>query len=172
MKLAVTGTPGVGKTSVSRKLAEEVDLEYISVNDIAREEGFILSRDEERDTDVVDIDKLREFTSQLEDCVLDSHISHFLESDKTFVLRCRPPILEERMVEKGWDQEKIRENLDAEILGVIQTEAFQQNNEVYVVDTSERDGDETAKLISGIVEGRKNEKDYSERINWIERGEV
>lgn len=172
MKIAISGTPGVGKTSVAKKVAEQVGLDYISVNDLAREEGCILSKDQERDTDVVEIDELRGVTSKLEDCVLDGHISHFLDSDKTFVLRCRPSILKKRMKEKGWDQEKIQENVDAEILGVIQGEAFRENDETYVVNTSDRSLDDTVKLISSIIRDEINEGEYSKPISWIERGEV
>lgn len=171
MKIAVTGTPGVGKTSVSRKLVEKLDLEYVSVNEFARERDCIVSRDEKRQSDVVDLEKLRDETSSLKDCVLDGHLSHFLDSDKVFVLRCRPSLLRERMREKGWDEEKVEENLDAEILGVIEKEARGEIEEVYSIDTSETSEDEVVGIIINIVEG-EGEKEYRQPLDWVERGEV
>ncbi|HDH07219.1 MAG TPA: AAA family ATPase, partial [Thermoproteales archaeon] len=36
MKILVTGTPGVGKTTIARRLAQLLKLEYINVNEIAK----------------------------------------------------------------------------------------------------------------------------------------
>ncbi|MFP4116265.1 MAG: adenylate kinase family protein [Candidatus Aenigmatarchaeota archaeon] len=171
MKVAVTGTPGTGKTSVSKKLAEETDLDYVSVNDLARKRDCVISRDEERDSDVVDVQKLREEAKELDGCVLDGHLSHFLENDMVFVLRCKPSVLRTRLEDKGWDEEKVRENMDAEITGVIEMEARNGNDEVYSLETTEENPEEVIETLKKIIKGEAGEE-YEKHFDWIEKGEV
>ncbi len=171
MKIAVTGTPGTGKTSVSKELAEETGLDYIPINELAREKDCIISYDEERDSDVVDVKALREETEGLEDCVLDGHLSHFMDNDMVFVLRCKPSELKERLEKKGWDEEKIEENVDAEIVGVIEGEARNSNDEVYSIDTTEKEAEKIAETIKDIIKGGSGEE-YRKHFDWIGREEV
>lgn len=167
MKISVSGTPGTGKTAVSKKVAETMDLEYVSVNELARDENCIEARDERRETDVVDVDCLKKQADGLEDCVLDGHLSHFLNSDHVFVLRCEPGELEERLEEKGWDRPKIRENVDAEILGTIAGESREENDGVYDIDTTDREPQEVVDIVSDIVRGKIKKEEYKQKINWM-----
>ena len=48
MRIAVTGTPGTGKTTATERL--DVDLPVLHLNEVVHEEGLIEGRDEERDT--------------------------------------------------------------------------------------------------------------------------
>ena len=59
MKLVIiSGTPGTGKTTVSNKISEMIDVNIITLNELAISEGLIHEFDKKRDTNVVDIDKL------------------------------------------------------------------------------------------------------------------
>ncbi|MFB6076035.1 MAG: adenylate kinase family protein [Candidatus Aenigmatarchaeota archaeon] len=163
MLIAITGTPGTGKTTISKKLSEYLGYEYVSVNDLARKNEYIIGKDEERDAEEVDIVKLRELELN-GDKVLDGHLSHFIPSDITIVLRCRPDVLKKRMQGKGWDNEKIQENLEVEILGIISSEAKGEQERVYEINNTIKSPDETVEEIADVVDGNES----IETIDWLE----
>ncbi|MFB6088333.1 MAG: adenylate kinase family protein [Candidatus Aenigmatarchaeota archaeon] len=163
MLIAITGTPGTGKTTVSKKLSEYLSYEYVSVNDLARKKGYIIGKDEERDAEEVDIVKLRGL-ELVGDKVLDGHLSHFIPSDITIVLRCRPDVLKKRIQGKGWNDEKVQENLEAEILGIISSETKSEQERVHEIDNTSKSPDETVEEIIDVVDGDES----IETIDWLE----
>jgi adenylate kinase len=54
----ITGTPGVGKTVHCEKLAQEVGLRHLSINQVAKDRGCFESYDQDLETWIVDEDKL------------------------------------------------------------------------------------------------------------------
>ena len=56
MIIALTGTPGTGKTSISNILQKK-GFKIIDLNEIACEKGFLIGRDEKRDSNIVDIER-------------------------------------------------------------------------------------------------------------------
>lgn len=163
MLVGISGSPGTGKTIVAKKLSKELNYEYILVNKLAREKGFILGKDKKRNSEVVDIEKLRGL--KLEgNKVLDGHLSHFIPVDILIVLRTRPDVLKERLKKKGWDRDKIQENMEAEILGVCAFEAKEENENMYEINTTERKPNEVVGKIEKIIKGEEK----SESIDWLE----
>ena len=122
MRIALTGTPGTGKTSVAETLRgkgyDVIDLtRHIKDNNLREE------YDAERDTYAVDVEKLNESLSDCEDCVFEGHLAHFIDVDSIVVLRCHPDVLAERLRARGYDEGKVRENVEAELLDVILCES-------------------------------------------------
>ncbi len=171
MKISITGTPGTGKTTVSEQLSRRIGLKYVSVNDLAREKDCIISHDKKRNSDIVDVKKLREETSEMDGCVMDGHLSHFLDSDMVFVLRCKPSELKKRLQKKGWDENKVQENVEAEISGVIEYEARDSKDSVYSLNTTEETVDDTVGTIVNIIEGGPV-GDCDKYFDWMEREDV
>lgn len=157
--LAITGTPGVGKTTVAEILKKK-GYKVASVNDLARKYDCI---EEVEGEFVVDMEKLREKFSENLDFI-EGHLSHFL-SDKCVVLRCNPLILKKRMKSKGWDEEKILENLESELIDQILVEALEVCSEVHEIDTTDKTPEEVADLIEKIYLG-KLKLGYG-KIDWI-----
>ncbi|MCW8801718.1 MAG: AAA family ATPase, partial [Candidatus Bathyarchaeota archaeon] len=56
--MLVTGTPGVGKTTVSKLLASKLNAQYVSVTDIVKSKNFVEEVDEKRETLVADTAKV------------------------------------------------------------------------------------------------------------------
>ncbi len=150
MLIAVSGTPGTGKTTVAKWLARKLGLQYVSLNDYARKHGMVVGRDEKRKADEVDVDRLRKV--KFEDAVLEGHFSHELLADVKIVLRLHPSKLEERLEEKGWGAEKIRENCEAEAMGIIAEEA---GPEAYEVVSDENVLSNALKAVAGKLERRR-----------------
>jgi adenylate kinase len=169
-RIAVTGTPGTGKTTVARRLADELDAEYFDVTGTVRD-GATAGYDDERGVPVADIDALREAAP--EDAVLDGHISHRLEPDAVVVvLRCRPDVLRSRLEERGWSDEKIRENVESEALDIVLAEAVEVDAPVFEFDTTEPTPEETAKRVVRALEDgeeRVGVVDWSDHIGEAEQ---
>ena len=172
MIISLTGTPGVGKSSVAKILGKKYRV--INLINLALEKDFVLDRDEERKSYIIDTDRLEEYLrrtiSKSENHILDSHLSHLMKfSDMIIVLRCRPDILRKRLGEKGWKKEKIEENVEAEILDIILSEAVEIHGirKVFEVDTSDKTVSEIAEIVEGLIEGKVDYDMYRVgKIDW------
>ncbi|KAJ9443618.1 Adenylate kinase isoenzyme 6-like protein [Diplonema papillatum] len=56
--ILITGTPGVGKSSLAKAISEATLLTHIDVGKIVKEEGFVEGKDEKFDTLIPDEDRL------------------------------------------------------------------------------------------------------------------
>ncbi|MHA1292638.1 MAG: AAA family ATPase, partial [Promethearchaeota archaeon] len=56
--IVISGTPGTGKTSVSKKLLDFINAEMLSLNELAIMKRFVIKYDTKRDTYVIDSKKL------------------------------------------------------------------------------------------------------------------
>ncbi len=172
MLVAVTGTPGTGKSSACAVL-EGRGYAVVDLDDAARKGGFIVGRDAARESDEVDVDALRQnVRSAAKIAFLKSHYSHRMAVNLAVVLRCHPAVLRKRLEARGWPEAKVRENVEAEAIDVITQEAVEQLSRVYEVDTTERTPAETAdailEILQGHVEGRgPGSVDWShEVLSW------
>ena len=149
----ITGTPCTGKTTVASKLNGRV----IKINDLARSHGFIMGVDEQKGYEIIDIEKLsRHVCGMIQNThdliIFEGHVSHLLDgADKVIVLRVHPEILKTRLEARGYSEAKIRENLEAEALGVCSTESFEKYSVTYEIDISDFTIDEAAELIGDVI---------------------
>ncbi|MFB6095471.1 MAG: adenylate kinase family protein [Halodesulfurarchaeum sp.] len=156
MRVAVTGTPGTGKTAATDRL--QTDLSVIHLNDVIRAEELYTDVDETRDSVVADLDAVREWLAGREDVIVESHLAHHVDADRVIVLRCHPTELVERLVGRGEPRSKAEENAESEALDVILAEAVQRHGRdaVYEIDTTERDIGETAAEIERVLDGTRD----------------
>lgn len=153
--MALTGTPGTGKTSVGRALAKRGWL-HLELNKLVAEKKLYSGWDKKRKTWIVNENKLARFVRNFiiahpsKNIVVDSHVSHALPAkffSVVFVLRCEPKILEARLKKKHWSREKIRENVEAEIIGLVEWEACKKHKKIFSMNTSEQKIAATANAI-------------------------
>ncbi|ADE03705.1 adenylate kinase family protein [Haloferax volcanii] len=156
MRVVVTGTPGTGKTTATERVAADLDLDVVHLNRLVKDEGLWTERDDERDTLVVDLDAARDELGDW-DGIVESHLAHHFEADRVVVLRCRPDVLEQRLLDRGEAEAKARENRESEALDVILGEAVEFHGEesVYEIDTTDRDPDAVADDIAAVVAGER-----------------
>jgi adenylate kinase len=163
MRVAVTGTPGTGKTTATELLAgrEGFAFEVVHLNDLVREEELSSETDDERDSLVVDLDAVREHLAEEyaddADLVLDSHLAHLLDADRVVVLRAHPDRVRERLVERGETEASASENAESEALDVILSEAVDRHgtDAVFEVDTTDRDPATVADEIAAVARGER-----------------
>jgi len=163
MIIAVTGTPGTGKTVVSKELSTLLSYKYVDLNKLVDDEGLVTGTDLERGSKIVDTEKFDKLELK-GNCVVDGHLSHYLYADVVVVLRTRPDKLKERLEKRDWPAEKIDENVEAEILGVCSSEAHEKFQRVLEMDTSKTGPDEVAKSIKSILDKNKS----IDQIDWLE----
>lgn len=153
MRVAVTGTPGTGKTTVTRHL--DTDLAVVHLNDVIRDEGLYTRVDESRDSAVADLDAVADWLDGRENVVVESHLAHYFDADVTIVLRCHPATLERRLLDRGESPEKARENAESEALDVILVETVDRRDEstVFEIDTTEDTPEAIAAEIETVLAG-------------------
>ena len=179
MLIGLTGTPGTGKTSVSKFLEKERHVKVIHLNDVIKENHLYTEIDEKRDSVIADMELIEQHLKEnicegeKEVTILESHLSHYI-ADVAIVLRLYPPELEMRLKKRGYSEEKIKENFEAEALDVILVEASEWCRKVFEVNTTgksiEEVGKDIEKIIDHILSG--NEEELSEyepgSIDWID----
>jgi adenylate kinase len=165
MRIALTGTPGTGKTTVAKLLPYRV----IDLNGLIKDEGLSLGTDPERGCLIADVDSLAKRVEELapeedeEMVILEGHFSHQLASE-AIVLRTRPAVLRVRLALRGYPEKKVRENLEAEALDVILVEATEWCERASEIDTTGRSPQEVAELVVGIL--RREIKMPPGKIDW------
>lgn len=108
MRVAVTGTPGTGKTTATDRL--DTDLDVVHLNEVIEAEGLYTDVDETRDSKVADMEAVRDWLGDRDGVLVESHLAHLLDVDRVVVLRCAPEELERRLRERG----ESRESADAD----------------------------------------------------------
>lgn len=157
----ISGTPCTGKTTVSEVLASKLNCRLIKINDLAIDNGFVLGIDDEKGYKVIDIDALDSKVNEIiessdEMLVFEGHLAHLCNgATKVIVLRVRPEILQKRLEERDYSDSKIRENLEAEALGVCTAEAYDIYGEnVCEVDASDLTVEEIVDLLIDVIDGK------------------
>lgn len=162
MIITLTGTPGTGKTTVAERLTDE-GFEIVGLTQFLEEKNIGEIQEGEREVPVEEMVKKVQREEFEEDTVIEGHLSHHIPSDVCVVLRCRPDILEERLSERDYSDEKVRENVEAETLDVILSEAIQEQETVIEIDTTGKSVEETVEKIIKKVE--RGEEEYGE-VDW------
>ena len=163
--ILVTGTPCVGKTSISKMLASKLDAFYINLTQLALKEKIIVGKDEERDSNIVDETSLQDRVLTLidnckeKDVVVDGHYAVRVVPRRlvslVFVLRRDPVILKELMEERGYTGRKLWENLASEILDVSLFEALAVHDKENVceIEVSSKSVKDSVSSIISILNG-------------------
>lgn len=157
MFIALTGTPGTGKTTLAQQLRNK-EITVIHFQDFAIQHGCNEGFDVEKNSHIIDIDKVNNALSSVNDAediiVIEGHLSHLLNSiDKVIILRCHPKILFQRLQHKQWKQQKIMENLEAEILDVILCETMEgfAAQAVFELNTSHKTPEQLMSMITRLI---------------------
>ena len=179
--LIVTGTPGVGKSSASELLASRIGAKSISLGALVEKEELHVRVDRNRDTLVADMKRVRKrvedmIANSAGDIVIEGHYAADVVPPEdvhlVFVLRRDPQELERVLRERLYREEKVRENLAAEILDVCLYDAVTRCgvNRVCEVNVTGRKVEDVVEEIVQILEGKRKCK--VGLVDWLGRLEA
>ncbi|HUH99968.1 MAG TPA: adenylate kinase family protein [Nitrososphaerales archaeon] len=160
--VGVCGTPGTGKKTLAPKVAKLLHLPSMSLTSFAPK-GV-------SEVDTIELRrKLRERVSG--SVVLYGHLlPHVLtrrEASFVAVLRCDPSVLRERLTRRGYPSDKVRENVEAELIGVVLDECVKRFGPSLVreYDTTSASPHVVARAIARDSSG---ERRPTSRVRWID----
>ena len=167
MRIVITGSPGTGKSVIAKLLAEKMNLELIDIKKVVKENSLLEGIE-------VDIPKLKNalgFLDEKDDYVVEGHLACEFEipADFIFVLRADPEILKKRFEERDYPNEKINENLMAEMLDYCVQRAEKYYDNVLELDTSERTIEQCVDEIQEAVKNNKKKLDNVDYSDYLSR---
>jgi adenylate kinase len=165
--ILITGTPCVGKTTTAKALAKKLNAEYINLTDYAKQNNLTLGEDTERCTTIIDEEAMQTSigksidTSQNEYIIIDGHYAAAVipeqQVTQVFVLRRNPKELKQFMIQRGYSDSKMWENLQAEIIDICLGEAMEAHaGRVCELDVTGKTVQEVVLDIIEILEKRKS----------------
>ncbi len=177
-RIAITGTPGSGKTSVAEfgltNSNRDWPLSIISDKELAEKNGFLGKIDSNDGAQPIDVERLVTTLSEQwaqspeDDTLIDGHLSHLLPVDAIVIIRCNPEVLQVRMQDRGWSKSKIDENAEWELLGAAWNDEHEWGNTpVLELDSTGTSVDSLfSQIETWMRDGFKHESP-EQRIDWI-----
>jgi adenylate kinase len=176
--IAISGTPGTGKTGVGQELANRLKATLIELSQLAEEQQLLIGEDTDRETLIVDVEKLQVYLTNFisESAKRYVVVGHFADVipedllDFLVVLRCNPIVLIQRLRSRQWTEKKILENVQAEILGECTAQALSHHklDKVFEIDTTEASLKEVVDAIEAIHAGHQQQFTVGQ-ISWLRR---
>ncbi len=174
----IAGTPGTGKTLLSKNLLELLDgCTYLDFSTTARRLGVARPDPTGRLTSIVDYNGVTKIANEIlnivsKSCVLFEIISPrdlletpSIEESTTLIVlvRARPDIVLRRLLDKGWPWRKAAENALSEAFGVVAENLMDYSHSVVEVDTSSLSPEKAAAEVIDKIESW----DVGIRIDWL-----
>lgn len=168
MSFVITGSPGVGKHTITKEISKILQLPIMDINEIAKKFGLL---EKNEDTNEVDVSKLEEIIKKeiKQNSLLVGHLAPYVLSSnqvkKVIVLRKNPYDLISVYKERNYSKEKIKDNIGSEALGVIFYDSISKfgKEEVLQIDVTSQDIQKTTKKVLDAINGEIK----AEEIDWL-----
>ena len=168
MSIVITGNPGVGKHTITEEIAEKLELPILDINSIAKDAGLF---EKNKDTYDVDIGKLEKILEQKisEKKVIVGHLAPYvLDKNKVkivIVLRRDPYDLISVYKERRYTDEKSKENLGSEVLGIIAHDTISKFQEkAFQINTSGKSIREVVEKVMTLISSNEG----NEEVDWLD----
>jgi len=165
--VGVAGTPATGKKTTAPLLAGELGMKCAGLNELASSYG--LARRAEGETEV-DTEALgRKLQGLAGPLVVYGHLLPFVlrsrSVSKVVVLRCDPSVLKLRLQDRGYRPRKVVDNLEAELIGVVSSDAYDAfgQDKVFELDSTREPPSDVATAAARVIRGLSPP---GPRIDW------
>jgi adenylate kinase len=169
--VGITGTPGAGKKTIAPLVASRMSLPCVSLYEQA-----VSSRLVKKDNDDAEVDTLalgRFLAKHVNGpALIHGHLLPYVlggrDLRKVAVLRCEPTALKRRLLARGYGPEKVVENVEAELIGVLSADSMTAfgHKKVAEFDVTASEPAKTAKAISEYLKGSR---EAGPAIDWTFR---
>ncbi|MFN3910255.1 MAG: adenylate kinase family protein [Candidatus Anstonellaceae archaeon] len=170
--IIITGVPGTGKTILANLISKKLGYTHIEINKFAIEKNCIVGFDKKFNSKIVNLKKLQTELNKLikttnKNLIIEGHLACELNlnADVLIIFRLDPFLLKKRLEKRGYIKEKIKENLEAEILDycTLQTEKIYPQKKIFEFDLSNKTQNQSLSLLLNFLKFKKFKK---EKINW------
>jgi len=167
MSIVITGNPGVGKHTITKKISEKLNFSIVDINIVAKDLGLF---EKNGNTNDVDTKKLAKILGErkLNDTVVVGHLAPYvLEKDQVkiiIILRRNPYDLELVYKERNYLEIKIKENTGSEVLGIIMHDTIEKFEEkAFQIDVSKKNIQQVVEKVLEII----SKKEGNEEVDWL-----
>ena len=165
--LVVTGNPGVGKHTVSKKLAKILGYEIVDVN----KEAVKVGMPKQNDSIDVDVEKTQRILKEKisNKSLIVGHLAPFVVSKElvsmAIVLRKNPYELIQIYEKRNYSNKKKNDNLGSEILGVVAYDSIEKFGEdkTFQINTTSLTVEEVTKKIESVIDGTSK----GDTVDWL-----
>jgi len=167
MSIVITGNPGVGKHTITKKISQKMNFPIIDINILAKNSDIIEKNGDTNDVNTQELTNiLREM--KLDEKIIVGHLAPYvLEKNQVkliIILRRNPYHLESVYKERNYSEIKIKENIGSEILGVITHDTIEKFEEkAFQIDVSEKNIEEVVEKVLEIIFKKGN----NEEVDWL-----
>ncbi|MEZ0248917.1 MAG: adenylate kinase family protein [Thermoproteus sp.] len=169
MRVLITGTPGVGKTTSCRELSGLLGVRCIEVAALLAGRPFTKWDPYSLTYDILDVEAARRALEEemAGDYIVDTHVLDLIggDVDYVFVLRKRPDVLFKELKGRGWPLHKVVDNVWSEILDYIYLQAREKWGRIYQIDVTEKS---TGQTVDAMVKCIRGVACPDDEVDWLQ----
>ncbi len=168
MSIVITGNPGVGKHTITKEIAEKLELSIIDINGIAKDAELFEKNKDTYDVDTAKLEKILEQKISEKNVIVGHLAPYVLDKNKVkivIVLRRNPYDLISVYKERKYTDEKSKENLGSEVLGIIAHDAMNKFQEkTFQINISGKSIKEIVEKVMKVI----SSNDGNEEVDWLD----
>ena len=167
MSIVITGNPGVGKHTITKKISEKLNFPIIDINIVAKDLELFEKNENTNDVDTKKLAKILE-KRKINDTIVVGHLAPYvLEKNQVkiiIILRRNPYDLELVYKERNYLESKIKENTGSEVLGIIMHDTIEKFEEkAFQIDVSKKNIQQVVEKVLEII----SNKEGNEEVDWL-----
>ena len=168
MSIVISGNPGTGKHTIAHQIAQRLDLSIIDINEVAKSEGLFEKNEDTNDVNVEKLKKILQNKISEKNLIVGHLAPYVLDTNQVrimIILRRDPYELISVYKKRRYTENKTKENIGSEILGIIVHDAINKFNEkTFQIKNSWGRIEETVEKVMSLISINK----ASEDVDWLD----